>query len=76
MKSNSIQKLSFYLTMLKSRYGEGEYFIGMEISYKSGTKTFPATVKSDDGKLVMKFINMVKIFYELNLVLTKDSNRY
>ena len=55
MKSNTIQKLSFYLTMLKSRYGEGEYFIGMEISYKSGTKSFPATVKSEDGKLVMKF---------------------
>ncbi len=55
MKSNSIQKLSFYLTMLKSRYGEGEYFIGMEISYKSGTKSFPATVKNEDGKLVMKF---------------------
>ena len=41
--------------MLKSRYGEGEYFIGMEISYKSGTKSFPATVKNEDGKLVMKF---------------------
>ncbi len=55
MKSNSIQKLSFYLTMLKSRYGEGEYFIGMEISFKSGTKSFPATVKNEDGKLIMKF---------------------
>ena len=55
MKSNTIQKLSFYLTMLKSRYGEGEYFIGLEISYKSGTKSFPATVKNEDGKLIMKF---------------------
>ncbi len=55
MKSNIIQKLSFYLTMLKSRYGEGEYFIGMEISYKSGTKSFPATVKNEDGTLIMKF---------------------
>lgn len=55
MKSNSVQKLSFYLTMLKSRYGGGEYFIGMEISYKSGTKSFPATVKNEDGKLIMKF---------------------
>ena len=55
MKSNSIQKLSFYLTMLKSRYGEGEYFKGMEISYKSGTKSFPATVKNEDGNLVMRF---------------------
>ena len=55
MKSNSILKLSFYLTMLKSRYGEGEYFIGMEISFKSGTKSFPATVKNEDGSLIMKF---------------------
>ncbi len=55
MKSNIVQKLSFYLTMLKSRYGEGEYFIGMEISYKSGTKSFPATVKKEGDALVMKF---------------------
>ena len=55
MKSNIVQKLSFYLTMLRSRYGEGEYFIGMEISFKSGTKSFPATVKNEDGALIMKF---------------------
>jgi len=55
MKSNSIQKLSFYLTMLKARYGEGEYFISMEISFKSGTKAFPATVKKEDSSLVMRF---------------------
>ena len=55
MKSNIVQKLSFYLTMLRARYGKGEYFIGMEISFKSGTKSFPATVKKDGDALVMKF---------------------
>ncbi len=55
MKSNSIQKLSFYLTMLKARYGEGEYFIKMEISFKSGTKSFPATVEKEENSLVMRF---------------------
>ena len=53
MKSNSINKLGFYLTMLKSRYGSGEYFIEMNISFKSGTKSFPASVKKDGEELVM-----------------------
>lgn len=53
MKSNSINKLGFYLTMLKSRYGNGEYFIEMKINFKSGTKSFPATVKKDGEELVL-----------------------
>ena len=55
MKSNIVQKLSFYLTMLKARYGEGEYFIKMEISFKSGTKSFPATVEKEENSLIMRF---------------------
>ncbi len=55
MKSNSINKLGFYLTMLKSRYGNGEYFIEMKINFKSGTKSFPATVKKDGEELVLTF---------------------
>ena len=55
MKSNSINKLGFYLTMLSSRYGKGEYFIEMKINFKSGTKSFPATVKKDGEELVLTF---------------------
>ena len=55
MKSNSINKLGFYLTMLSSRYGNGEYFIEMKINFKSGTKSFPATVKKDGEELVLTF---------------------
>ena len=55
MKSNSINKLGFYLTMLSSRYGNGEYFIEMKINFKSGTKSFPATVKKDGEELALTF---------------------
>ena len=62
MKSNSISKLSFYLQMLKARYGNGEYFIEMNISFKSGTKQFPASVKKDGEKLVLSFSGTKKEF--------------
>lgn len=55
MKSNSVSKLGFYLTMLKARCGEGEYFIEMNISFKSGTKSFPASVKKDGEELILTF---------------------
>ena len=32
MKSASINKLAFYIQMLKARYGAGEYFIEMKIN--------------------------------------------
>ena len=41
--------------MLKARYGEGEYFIEMNISFKSGTKSFPASVKKEGDGLVLTF---------------------
>ena len=62
MKSNSINKLSFYLQMLRARYGDGEYFIEMNISFKSGTKQFPASVKKDGEKLVLSFSGTKKDF--------------
>lgn len=55
MKSGTINKLSFYMQMLKARYGGGEYFIEMKISFKSGTKMFPASVKKEEGELVLTF---------------------
>lgn len=55
MKSSSISKISFYLQMLKARYGSGEYFIEMHISFKSGTKSFPASVKKDGDALILTF---------------------
>ncbi len=63
MKSNSINKLGFYLTMLKSRYGDGEYFIEMKINFKSGTKSFPATVKKDGDELVLTFSGTKQPFF-------------
>lgn len=55
MKSSAINKLAFYMQMLKARYGSGEYFIEMKISFKSGTKTFPASVKNEAGELILIF---------------------
>ncbi len=55
MKSASLNKLSFYLQMLKARFGEGEYFIGIDISFKSGTKIFPASVKKDGDGLIFSY---------------------
>ena len=55
MKSSSVNKLAFYIEMLKARYGSGEYFIEIKISFKSGTKTFPAKVKKEEGKLIFTF---------------------
>ncbi len=55
MKSASLNKLSFYIEMLKARYGEGEYFIEINISFKSGTKIFPASVKKGDNGLVFSY---------------------
>jgi len=55
MNSSSINKISFYLEMLKARYGNGEYFIEAELSFKSGTKAFPASVKKENGKLFFIF---------------------
>ncbi len=62
MKSNSINKLSFYLQMLRARFGNGEYFIEMNISFKSGTKQFPASVKKEGEKLVLSFSGTKKDF--------------
>ena len=56
MKANIISRVSFYLKMLEARFGKGEYFIEMKISFKSGTKEFPAAVKMEDGKLFMLFM--------------------
>ena len=55
MKSASINKLAFYIQMLKARYGVGEYFIEMKINLKSGTKVFPASVKKEGEELFLTF---------------------
>ena len=55
MKSNSINKISFYLQMLKARFADGEYFIRMDISFKSGIKAFPASVEKENGELILSF---------------------
>ncbi len=51
MKSSVINQLKVYLMMLSGRYGDGEYFLGADISLKSGTKLFPAKVERQNGAL-------------------------
>ena len=62
MKSSTINKLEFYTSMLNARYGDGEYFIEMNISFKSGTKAFPASVKKVGDELVLTFLGAKQSF--------------
>ncbi len=53
MNKNTLNKIGFFLSVLVERYQNGEkYFLGMDISYKSGTKLFPAEVRIEDGQLI------------------------
>lgn len=62
MNSSSINKLSFYIEMLKARYGSGDYFKEIEITLKSGTKTFPAGVTKDNDTLYLTYGGEKKVF--------------
>ena len=53
MKASVINQIKVYSMMLAGRYGEGEYFIGADISLKSGTKIFPAKVELSDKGLII-----------------------
>lgn len=55
MKAATVNKIKFYAQMLKARYGKGEYFIEIKMSLKSGTKTFPASVKKEGEELFLTF---------------------
>ena len=73
MKAATINKLAFYTSMLNARYGSGEYFLEMKISFKSGTKTFPATVKKEEEALMMTFSGSNQPFsWEMLLKIAKD----
>ncbi len=53
MNKNTQSKISFFLTVLEERLQNGEtYFIKIDISFKSGTKVFPAVVKKENGELI------------------------
>ncbi|MBR1970841.1 MAG: SAM-dependent methyltransferase [Clostridia bacterium] len=62
MNSSSLNKLNFYIEMLKSRYGNGEYFKEIEITFKSGTKDFPAKVKKEEETLYITYGGAKNIF--------------
>lgn len=62
MNSSSINKLSFYIEMLKARYGNGEYFKEIDITLKSGTKTFPAGVTKVEDTLYLTYGGEKKVF--------------
>ena len=55
MKASTINQINMYAMMLSGRYGEGEYFLGAEISLKSGTKVFPADISLSGGSLKLTF---------------------
>ncbi len=55
MKTSVINQLKVYMMMLSGRYGSGEYFINAEISFKSGTKIFPAKIEKTENGLVITF---------------------
>ena len=62
MNKNTQNKINFFVAVLKERYNNGEaYFKSIDISFKSGTKTFPASVVREDG-LVFSHNAMKKPF--------------
>ncbi|MGN1097845.1 MAG: class I SAM-dependent methyltransferase [Clostridia bacterium] len=62
MKGSVINQLKVYLMMLSGRFGGGEYFIDAEISFKSGTKIFPAKVEKSENGLTIAHGGGVKPF--------------
>lgn len=74
MNKNTQNKTSFFLTVLDERLRNGkEYFLNIDISFKSGTKTFPAQVKKDGEELI--FIhNAQKQAFEWNLITEAMAN--
>lgn len=48
MNKNVQNKIAFFLSVLKGRFEGGkDYFIGADITFKSGTKSFPAAVRRE-----------------------------
>lgn len=73
MKASTINQASLYMQMLKARYGDGEYFVDMDIAFKSGTKEFPARVTKADGGLTMLFMGREEPFsWEGTAALLRD----
>lgn len=62
MKSNTVNQLKTYLMMLAGRYGDGEYFTGADLSFKSGTRMFPARVTRDADGLNLTFGGVTRAF--------------
>ena len=62
MNSSSLNKLNFYIEMLKARYGTGEYFKEIEITFKSGTKNFPAKIKKEGNNLYITYGGAKNLF--------------
>lgn len=74
MNKNTQNKINFFLSVLDERFRNGEeYFLGIDISFKSGTKTFPAQVKKDGDGFV--FIhNAENTRFEWNLITNACAN--
>ena len=53
MNKNTQNKTNFFLTVLDERFRNGkEYFLNIDINFKSGTKSFPALVKKEGEEFV------------------------
>ena len=74
MNKNTQSKTNFFLTVLDERLRNGkEYFLNIDISFKSGTKTFPAKVKKEGEDFV--FIhNANKEKFEWKLIVDAMAN--
>jgi len=56
MNSQNIQKLALFLTGIEQRIADNlEFFRKITADYKSGTKTYPAGITEEKGKLLLKF---------------------
>lgn len=62
MNKQNMQKLSLFLTGLEQRITDNiDFFKKITADYKSGTKTYPAVITAEIGKLKLKFSGVTEV---------------
>ena len=62
MNNQNIQKLALFLTGIEQRIIDNlDFFKKVSANYKSGTKTYPAGITAENGKLQLKFNGVTEI---------------
>lgn len=62
MNNQNMQKLSLFLTGLEQRITDNiDFFKKITADYKSGTKTYPAVITAENGKLKLKFSGVTEV---------------